>query len=151
MKKLRIERIQAPGSKGGVSLNLWSAHVYYEGDTDEYDWFLGESYHVAASLAQEYCDRRSAKAAEPKPPEGFAFSDKPGVVDQAGHALAWCPVGGFASFPPRGGLPGGERWLVPATARRETREEAEKRAAQCVPRLSYPECRAFMRGAGFEP
>lgn len=119
-------------------------------------FFRHDTCHGAVECAQRYCDEQNAKAAETKPPEGYEFSITPGVLDHRGWALAWFDGielnGGrgpqrFASHP-ISCLPHGNRWLVPAAPKKETREEAINR---WVADRNWTNYEAFMRGAGFEP
>ena len=62
--------------------------------------------------------RRNAEAEEPKPPDGFEFSETPGLVDPQGFALTWSTLCGFGLRDARVyasvSLPAHRRWLVPA-------------------------------------
>lgn len=97
------------------------------------------------------CAEPNTKPEEPKPPEGFAFSDKPGVVDSSGCALAWAefPSGGTFVHPPCSH--GAHRWLVPAAPKQETKEAATIRFINWWRGGSDPlVLKAFLVGAGIE-
>lgn len=127
---------------------IWMASV------NDGQCFAYETPQIAHDVAQRYCDEQNAKAAEPKPPEGFEFSEKPGVVDDNGLALAWFQnangIKGFVCYRAETTLP--VYWLVPAAPKRETREEAEKRWKDYRwNNIEHSHYGSFMRGAGFEP
>lgn len=118
MKPVTIEWIK-PGVVG------WDAA------TSDGSRFLGFAHPGAVcASAQRYCDEQNAKAAEPKPPEGFAFSDEPGLAGPDGEVLVWVPGYGFEAMNPRRmdmRTTPRPRWLVPAASKAPESEALLKR------------------------
>lgn len=150
--KYEVAHVKLVNCTSSIGMTRWLALVP-NGLASENDLFWGDTCAEAHDAAQRYCDEQNAKAAKPKPPEGFAFSDKPGFTDSACYALAYDTVDGtlqLAPGPSDAAIPTDWEWLAPAALKRETRKEAEKRYREhygCFS-VGYD---AFMLGAGFKP
>lgn len=90
--------------------------------------FLDDTFDGALAMARAECERRNTEAEEPKAPEGYEFSARPGTKDAEGCALAWSKDGCFWRLESLDDGPLEQnrcRWLIPAKPKPAEPTEAD--------------------------